>query len=86
VISETELAHWRTVVPWLDRSQVEQDLVLSRLIVVTVPGQPTFGGVPDRHFWDGGRWDGLPPLPTVEEDVYATAVEHADLSLEDPDF
>ena len=42
---------------------------------------------------DGGRWDGLPPSPTVEEeeeeeeeDVYATAVEHADLSLEDPDF
>ena len=33
MISETELAHWRTVVPWLDRSQVEQDLVLSRLIV-----------------------------------------------------
>lgn len=28
MISEAELAHWRSVVPWLERSQVEQHLVL----------------------------------------------------------
>lgn len=33
MISEAELAHWRSVVPWVERSQVEQDLVLSRLII-----------------------------------------------------
>jgi predicted nucleotidyltransferase component of viral defense system len=33
VITEAELAHWRTAVPWVPDVQVEQDLVLSRLIV-----------------------------------------------------
>jgi hypothetical protein len=33
VITEAELAHWRTMVPWIPDVQVEQDLVLSRLIV-----------------------------------------------------
>jgi len=33
VISQAELAHWQQVVPWVEVSQVEQDLVLSRLIV-----------------------------------------------------
>ena len=42
MISEAELAHWRTVVPWLDRNQVEQDLVLSRLIV-EIAGHPLLG-------------------------------------------
>ena len=33
MISPAELAHWGTVVPWKLDSQVEQDLVLSRLII-----------------------------------------------------
>ena len=33
MITEAELAHWRTRVPWVPDVQVEQDLVLSRLIV-----------------------------------------------------
>jgi hypothetical protein len=33
VITEAELAHWRTMVPWVPDVQVEQDLVLSRLII-----------------------------------------------------
>jgi len=33
VITEAELAHWRSNVPWIPDDQVEQDLVLSRLIV-----------------------------------------------------
>jgi predicted nucleotidyltransferase component of viral defense system len=33
VITEAELAHWRTNVPWILDTQVEQDLVLSRLII-----------------------------------------------------
>jgi len=33
VISDAELAHWRQVVPWTEANQVEQDLVLSRLII-----------------------------------------------------
>jgi predicted nucleotidyltransferase component of viral defense system len=33
VITEAELAHWRTKVPWILDAQVEQDLVLSRLII-----------------------------------------------------
>lgn len=33
MISQAELAHWSTVVPWTRDDQVEQDLVLSRLIV-----------------------------------------------------
>lgn len=33
MISSTQLTHWATVVPWISSDQVEQDLVLSRLIV-----------------------------------------------------
>jgi len=33
VITSTQLTHWSTVVPWISGDQVEQDLVLSRLIV-----------------------------------------------------
>jgi hypothetical protein len=32
VISDADIAHWRHEVPWLDDDQVEQDLVLSRLM------------------------------------------------------
>jgi hypothetical protein len=33
VITSTQLTHWSNVVPWISSNQVEQDLVLSRLIV-----------------------------------------------------
>jgi Nucleotidyl transferase AbiEii toxin, Type IV TA system len=33
VITEADIAHWRNHVPWEDPQQVEQDLVLSRLII-----------------------------------------------------
>jgi hypothetical protein len=33
VITEADIAHWRTQVPWITPENVEQDLVLSRLIV-----------------------------------------------------
>jgi hypothetical protein len=33
VITAADIAHWRTRVPWVDPDQVEQDLLLSRLIV-----------------------------------------------------
>lgn len=33
MITPTHLTHWATVVPWISGDQVEQDLVLSRLIV-----------------------------------------------------
>lgn len=33
MITEAELARWRSNVPWIPDDQVEQDLVLSRLIV-----------------------------------------------------
>jgi predicted nucleotidyltransferase component of viral defense system len=33
VITEADIAQWRTQVPWIDPDQVEQDLVLSRMIV-----------------------------------------------------
>ncbi|HET8930280.1 MAG TPA: nucleotidyl transferase AbiEii/AbiGii toxin family protein [Acidimicrobiales bacterium] len=33
MIASTQLTHWSTVVPWISGDQVEQDLVLSRLIV-----------------------------------------------------
>lgn len=33
MITEAELANWRAMVPWIPDTQVEQDLVLSRLIV-----------------------------------------------------
>ena len=43
MITEAELAHWRTRVPWIPDSQVEQDLVLSRLIV-EFARDPLLGG------------------------------------------
>ena len=33
MITQAELAHWSTIVPWTRDDQVEQDLVLSRLII-----------------------------------------------------
>lgn len=33
MITEADIAQWRTHVPWIDPDQVEQDLVLSRMIV-----------------------------------------------------
>ncbi len=33
MITSTQLTYWSTVVPWIGGDQVEQDLVLSRLIV-----------------------------------------------------
>jgi predicted nucleotidyltransferase component of viral defense system len=33
VISPADLAYWRRTVRWADSNQVEQDLVLSRLII-----------------------------------------------------
>ena len=33
MIAATDIAHWRTRVPWVDADQVEQDLVLSRVII-----------------------------------------------------
>jgi len=42
VITEAELAHWRRVVPWSTNEQVEQDLVLSRLIV-EIANHPLLG-------------------------------------------
>jgi predicted nucleotidyltransferase component of viral defense system len=42
VITEADLAHWRRVVPWSTDEQVEQDLVLSRLIV-EIANHPLLG-------------------------------------------
>jgi len=42
VIAESDLAHWRRVVPWSTDEQVEQDLVLSRLIV-EIANHPLLG-------------------------------------------
>jgi Nucleotidyl transferase AbiEii toxin, Type IV TA system len=33
VITQADIAHWRTQVPWVSPENVEQDLVLSRLII-----------------------------------------------------
>ena len=33
MITSTQLTHWSNVVPWISSNQIEQDLVLSRLIV-----------------------------------------------------
>ncbi len=33
MIAAADIAHWRTRVPWVDADQVEQDLVLSRVII-----------------------------------------------------
>jgi predicted nucleotidyltransferase component of viral defense system len=42
VISEAELAHWRSIVPWVDASQVEQDLILARLMI-EIANDPLLG-------------------------------------------
>lgn len=42
MITETALAHWRHHAPWPTREQVEQDLVLSRLIV-EIANHPLLG-------------------------------------------
>ena len=33
MITQADIAHWRTHVPWISPEDVEQDLVLSRLII-----------------------------------------------------
>lgn len=33
MITQADIAHWRTLVPWISPEDVEQDLVLSRLII-----------------------------------------------------
>jgi predicted nucleotidyltransferase component of viral defense system len=43
VITDADIAHWRTHVPWVDADQVEQDLVLSRMIV-EIANDPLLGG------------------------------------------
>lgn len=42
MITPADIAHWRTQVPWVDADQVEQDLVLSRLIV-EIANDPVLG-------------------------------------------
>lgn len=42
MITPADIAHWRSQVPWVDPDQVEQDLVLSRLIV-EVADDPVLG-------------------------------------------
>lgn len=42
MITAADIAHWRTQVPWVDADQVEQDLVLSRLIV-EIANDPILG-------------------------------------------
>lgn len=43
MITPADIAHWRRHVPWVDADQVEQDLVLSRLIV-EIANDPLLGG------------------------------------------
>jgi len=50
VITEADLAHWRRVVPWSTDEQVEQDLVLSRLII-EIANHPLLG---DELVFQGG--------------------------------
>ncbi len=50
MITEADLAHWRRVVPWSTDEQVEQDLVLSRLII-EVANNPLLG---DELVFRGG--------------------------------
>ena len=49
MIAAADIAHWRTRVPWVDADQVEQDLVLSRVIIEIAndPVLATAGGVGD---------------------------------------
>lgn len=42
MIAAADIAHWRTKVPWVDADQVEQDLVLSRMIV-EIANDPLLG-------------------------------------------
>lgn len=42
MITPADIAHWRTQVPWVDPDQVEQDLVLSRLII-EIADDPVLG-------------------------------------------
>ena len=56
MISQAELAHWQQVVPWVEVSQVEQDLELSRLIV-EIACHPLLGS--ELVFRDGTCFDKL---------------------------
>ena len=42
MITDADIAHWRTHVPWVDADQVEQDLVLSR-VIVEIANDPLLG-------------------------------------------
>jgi predicted nucleotidyltransferase component of viral defense system len=42
VITDADIAQWRTHVPWVEADQVEQDLVLSRMIV-EIANDPLLG-------------------------------------------
>lgn len=42
MITDADIAHWRSQVPWVDPDQVEQDLVLSRAIV-EIANDPLLG-------------------------------------------
>ncbi len=50
MITEADLAHWRRIVPWATDEQVEQDLVLSRLII-EIANHPLLG---DELIFRGG--------------------------------
>ena len=42
MITDADIAHWRSHVPWVDPDQVEQDLVLSR-VIVEIANDPVLG-------------------------------------------
>jgi len=42
VITDADIRHWRTQVPWIDADNVEQDLLLSRLII-EIANHPLLG-------------------------------------------
>ena len=42
MITDADIAHWRSMVPWVDPDQVEQDLVLSR-VIVEIANDPLLG-------------------------------------------
>lgn len=50
MITPADIAHWRQQVPWIDPDQVEQDLVLSRLII-EIANDPLLG---DELVFRGG--------------------------------
>lgn len=60
MITPADIAHWRTRVPWVDPDQVEQDLVLSRLIV-EIANHPLLG---DELVFRGGTCLHKLHLPT----------------------